>query len=87
MSMVQRVNGYTFKYDEDNNMYECRGEVYYDDEHDPMPEPGLWRAAGLLCQKLGNGECHPHPKGTIAQPEYSEKGWVEVVILKQQTNE
>ena len=87
MSDVQRVNGYRFEYNDEHDFYECRGEVYYDDEHDPGPEPGLWRAAGLLCQKLENGECYPHPKGTSVRREYSEKGWVEVVILKQQTNE
>ena len=28
-----------------HTMYECRGEVMYDDDHDQMPEPELWSAA------------------------------------------
>jgi hypothetical protein len=38
--MINRtINGWYFKYDKENTMYECRGEVMYDDEHDEMPEP------------------------------------------------
>ena len=33
------INGWRFKYDEENTMYECRGAVMYDDDHDQMPEP------------------------------------------------
>jgi len=69
------VNGYTFKYDQDNSMYECRGRVCYDDEHDEVPEEKLWNAALKLEEIL-------REKGIDADREYSEKGWVEVVINK-----
>ena len=42
------VNGWDFEYVENtynDSFYQCRGEVMYDDEHDEMPEPSLWRAA------------------------------------------
>ena len=41
----ETIGGFTFKYDEENKMYECRGDVCYDDEHDEMPEPSLWKSA------------------------------------------
>ena len=44
MSKRETIDGYTFKYDEENSMYECRGSVCYDDEHDEVPEEGLWPA-------------------------------------------
>ena len=65
------VNGWHFKYDEENTIFECRGEVMYDDEHDEMPEPELWKAALLLERALSE-------EGYIAEAEHSEKGWVEV---------
>jgi len=67
------IDGYTFRYNEENNMYECRGNVCYDDEHDEVPEEGLWRAALKLEQKLKS-------QGIDADAEHSEKGWVEVVL-------
>jgi len=45
------VNGWDFELvenDVDDIFYQCRGEVMYDDEHDEMPEPSLWRAAQKL---------------------------------------
>ena len=45
----------------------------YDDDHDQMPEPSLWRAAEKLediLAKDGLNVCANH----------SEKGWVEVTI-------
>lgn len=53
--------------------YQCRGEVMYDDEHDEVPEPGLWKAAYELKEQLkeDNVKCDVN---------HSEKGWVEVVI-------
>ncbi len=68
------IDGYTFKYDKDNFMYECRGRVCYDDEHDEVPEQGLWKAAFKLVQKLNT-------QGIEGEREHSEKGWVEVCIL------
>ena len=67
------IDGYTFRYNEENNMYECRGNICYDDEHDEVPEEGLWRAALKLEQKLKR-------QGIDADAEHSEKGWVEVVL-------
>lgn len=69
------VNGYTFEYDEDNKMYECRGDICHDDEHDEVPEPGLWRAALKLEKELSLD-------GLDADASYSEKGWVEVTIYE-----
>jgi hypothetical protein len=42
------IDGYTFELDRENEMYECRGDVCYDDEHDEVPEEGLWQAADGL---------------------------------------
>lgn len=73
------VNGYDFTFVSQDGgrdqFYQCRGEVMYDDEHDETPEPGLWRAAielekELLSEGFDSEACH------------SEKGWVEVNILK-----
>jgi len=71
----RRISGWDFKYDEDNDMYECRGEVHYDDDHDEMPEPKLWSAAMKLETEL-------FEEGYLAEANYSEKGWVEVTIIK-----
>ena len=53
-----RVNGWDFEYvsqdDGNDQFYQCRGEVMYDDEHDQIPEPSLWRAALKLEQILTN---------------------------------
>ena len=73
MKSRRTVDGYTFKYDEENRMYECRGEVCYDDEHDEVPEEGLWSAAFKLARTLRS-------EGYACDVEHSEKGWVEVVI-------
>ena len=71
------VNGWNFELvvqDDGNDVfYQCRGEVMYDDDHDQMPEPSLWRAAEKLediLAKDGLNVCANH----------SEKGWVEVTI-------
>ena len=73
MEETRKVNGWSFKYDEDSNLYECRGEVMYDDEHDEMPEPSLWDAGEQLKKEL-------IAEGHKARIEHSEKGWVEVCI-------
>jgi hypothetical protein len=67
------IKGYRFKWDEDNKMFECRGSVCYDDEHDEVPEPKLWEAAELLEKMLFH-------EGFTAEASHSEKGWVEVTI-------
>ena len=71
------VSGWNFELvvqDDGNDVfYQCRGEVMYDDDHDQMPEPSLWRAAEKLediLAKDGLNVCANH----------SEKGWVEVTI-------
>ena len=68
------VNGHRFEWDDDNNMYESRGSVYYDDEHDEAPEPKLWKAAKDLEAQLIS-------EGYKAEAQSSEKGWVEVMIM------
>jgi hypothetical protein len=45
----------------------------YDDEHDEMPEPSLWRAAEKLEEILTKD-------GLEVYAGHSEKGWVEVTI-------
>ena len=45
----------------------------YDDEHDEMPEPSLWRAAERLEEILTKD-------GLKVYAGHSEKGWVEVTI-------
>ena len=77
MERVRIVQGYEFEFVDqgsDDRFYQCRGDIYYDDEHDQIPEPGLWKAALELEQQLKDD-------GYIADANYSEKGWVEVTIL------
>tara|TARA_R110001599_G_scaffold284256_1_gene486249 strand:+ start:229 stop:456 length:228 start_codon:yes stop_codon:yes gene_type:complete len=73
MSKEEMIDGYTFKYNEEHKFYECRGDVCYDEDHDEVPEEGLWTAGCKLEQKLKN-------QGIDAEVEYSEKGWIEVCI-------
>ena len=75
-----RVNGWDFEYvenDYDDIFFQCRGDVLYDDDHDEMPEPSLWRAAQELEKQLED-------KGIKGEANHSEKGWVEVTIFNQQ---
>ena len=71
------VSGWNFEKvvqdDENDVFYQCRGEVMYDDEHDEMPEPSLWRAAEKLEEILTKD-------GLKVYAGHSEKGWVEVTI-------
>lgn len=76
-----RVNGWDFEYVSsqsydggDDQFYQCRGEVMYDDEHDEIPEPSLWRAALELEKQLTE-------EGFRCDANHSEKGWVEVTIF------
>lgn len=69
----QLINGWQFEFNEEHNWFECRGPVNYDDEHDEIPDSNLWKAACELTEKLKRS-------GLKASPQYSEKGWVEVVI-------
>ena len=72
MNRKEKVNGYIFEL-VDGEFYQCRGDVCYDDEHDEVPEDGLWTAANLLRERLNY-------RGVNCDVEHSEKGWVEVVI-------
>ncbi len=77
MERVRRIKGYEFEFVDqgpDDRFYQCRGDVYYDDEHDEIPEPGLWEAALELEQQLKDD-------GYVADANHSEKGWVEVTII------
>jgi len=80
MQENRRVKGYEFEFvsqnDGDDEFYQCRGQVHYDDEHDEQPEPGLWLAAMQLESDL-------IIEGYKADAGYSEKGWCEVTLLKQ----
>ena len=71
------VSGWNFEKvvqdDENDVFYQCRGEVMYDDEHDELPEPSLWRAAEKLEEILTKD-------GLKVYAGHSEKGWVEVTI-------
>ena len=75
----RRVDGWDFEFVSQDNgsdeFYQCRGEVMYDDEHDQIPEPSLWLAACKLADKL-------EKDGERVEANHSEKGWVEVTILK-----
>ena len=66
-------NGHNFKYQEDNKYYECRGDSYYDDYHDQVPEPSLQKAANML-------QDHLEKQGINAEIEWGEKGWIEVML-------
>jgi hypothetical protein len=77
METNRRVNGWDFEFvsqdDGNDQFYQCRGEVLYDDDHDEMPEPALWQAAEKLEKQLTD-------EGVKCEAGHSEKGWVEVTI-------
>ena len=72
---TEHFGRFTWEWNEENNEYECRGEVMYDDEHDETPEPALWNSAHELAAMLLNNGWH-------SRISHSEKGWVEVQIVK-----
>jgi hypothetical protein len=74
LAKSRTINGHTFKMDEINGFYECRGEMCWDDEHDEIPEESLWQAGLKLEAELKS-------EGFNADLGHSEKGWVEVNIL------
>jgi len=74
LESYRTVNGFTFTYCEDNNMYECRGEVLRDHDGDEYPQPELWAAAEKLAAEL-KAEGYKE-----AGEAHSEKGWVEVML-------
>jgi len=69
---TRRVKGWNFQL-VDDTFYECRGGMFYDDDHDETPEPSLWFAAMQLENDLLS-------EGYMAEANHSEKGWVEVTI-------
>jgi len=72
-----RVNGWDFEYvsqdDGNDQFYQCRGELMYDDEHDQIPEPALWNAALKLEEQITE-------EGYRCDANHSEQGRVEVTI-------
>lgn len=74
LNSKETYNGFEFELVKEDNFYHCRGKVMYDDEHDEIPEPGLWEAALKLKQYL-------ETKGFTCYVSHSEKGWVEVGII------
>ena len=73
----KRVDNFDFELidDGDDSMYQCRGKIMYDEDHDEMPEPALMRAAYKLAKELREA-------GFSAEAGHSEKGWVEVMITR-----
>jgi len=68
-----RFNGHDFEYQKEDNYYECRGNSYYDDYHDQVPEPSLQKAADMLQE-------HLEEQGINSNVEWGEKGWIEIMI-------
>lgn len=68
------VGGFTFTLT-DGNCYECRGDRYFDDDHDQVPEPKLQQAAYKLEKRLKD-------EGHSVEVEFGEKGWIEVYITE-----
>jgi hypothetical protein len=63
------VSNFTFKMVE--GRYECRGDIYYDDEHDQVPEPSLQTAALKLREQLKS-------EGHEFEIVFGDKGWIEL---------
>jgi len=80
MRSNERIGGWDFQWNPSDRgasigYYDCRGNVHYDEEHDEIPDPSLWKAAMKL-------EAELFDEGFIAEAGHSEKGWVEVTIVK-----
>ncbi len=77
MENYRKVNGWNFEFvsqdDGNDQFYQCRGAVMYDDEHDQIPEPSLWKASLILEKQLNQ-------EGYNCEASHSEKGWVEVNV-------
>mgnify|MGYP003626580034 CR=1 FL=1 len=77
MKNNRTVNGWDFEFVSQNNgndqFYQCRGATMYDEEHDQIPEPSLWKAAEKLENEI-------YKEGFKCEAGHSEKGWVEVTI-------
>lgn len=71
LSGKRTVGRHTFELVE--GRYESRGAMYYDDEHDQVPEPSLQAAATILQTSLKED-------GINTQIEWGEKGWIEIYI-------
>jgi hypothetical protein len=65
------IDGFTFTLED--SCYECKGDRYFDDEHDQVPEPKLQKAASKLQGQL-------QAEGIPSEIEFGEKGWIEVYI-------
>lgn len=71
MEQTIEIDSFYFEYVEDCELYQCKGKLMYDEEHDETPEPELWEAAIKLSKQLATD-------GSLWEVEHSEKGWVNV---------
>ena len=71
LSGTRTVGRHTFELVD--GRYECRGEMYHDDDHDQVPEPSLQHAAQILQKSLLDD-------GIKSEIGFGEKGWIEVYI-------
>ena len=62
-----------FSFELIDNMYQARGGMYHDEDHDQVPEPELQLAAAKLQTRLKE-------QGVSTQLEFGEKGWIEIYI-------
>lgn len=62
-----------FRFELNDSCYECRGDMYHDNDHDQVPEPKLQDAAATLQKQL-------EIEGIPSEIEYGEKGWIEVYL-------
>ena len=46
------INGFTFIFNEEDEFYECKGRIHYNEEGVIAPEPLLWKAGLKLEQQL-----------------------------------
>jgi hypothetical protein len=76
LSKSKVIGGHKFDLNDDaiGTYYECRGNIYHDEDHDEVPEPSLQRAAESLKVKLKE-------EGVKSHIEHGEKGWIEVYII------
>jgi hypothetical protein len=67
----KRVNGCVFRYNEHEELYECKGDVIYNEDNDACVDPYLMEAARELVAILKE-------EGIDSYTSSSEKGWVSV---------
>ena len=62
-----------FSFELVGNMYQARGGMYHDEDHDQVPEPELQLAAIELQTRLKK-------QGIDTEIEFGEKGWIEIYV-------